>query len=199
MKGEKTMKIDKSDIIVNARDLFYSKGFKDTSVSDITQKSGIAVGSFYKYFKSKEEVFLDVFMTESIQLKKQIMENVDLNRSPVDVVKEIILNLFLGIRSNPVLREWYSRDVYSKLETYLQEDGTKVLEDYYSYDLFLTVIKKWQAEGKFRTDIESEHILAILNTFQYIDLHKEDIGEAYFPQLLEYVIEFVVKGLYTND
>lgn len=190
------MKQSKNDILINARDLFYSKGFKQTSVLDITQKTGIAVGSFYKFYKSKEEVFLDIFMKETLQLKQELMAKVDIDRDPVVVVKELILKLFTGIQENPILREWYNRDVYYKLEKYIQkQDGTNSLEDNYSYNLFIGIINKWQKEGKFRTDIDSDMILNILNIFQYIDMHKKDIGESYFPQLMEYVIEFVVKGL----
>jgi hypothetical protein len=97
------------------------------------------------------------------------------------------------------LREWFSRDAYNKLEKYLQdENGTEEFEEDYSYNLFTGIIKKWQVEGVFRSDIDSGMIMAILNTFQYIDMHKYDIGNQYFPQLLEYVIEFVVKGLCTE-
>lgn len=190
------MKYDKVDIFTNARELFSSKGFKDTSVSDITKKTGIAVGSFYNFYKSKEEVFLDVFIAESEKLKKQVVAEVNLDDDPVVVVKELILKLFDGTRKNPILKEWFSRDVYNKLEKYLQEENRfEGLEDDYSYDLFTGIIRKWQAEGKFRSDIDSGMIFAIFNTFQYIDMHKEDIGNTYFPQILEYVIEFVVKGL----
>jgi AcrR family transcriptional regulator len=190
------MKQTKNDILISARDLFYSKGFKQTSVLDITQKTGIAVGSFYKFYKSKEEVFLDIFMEQAIQLKKQIMADVDIEQDPVVVVKDVLLKLFTSIRENPILREWYNRDVYYKLEKYIQkDDGTNSLEDDYSYNIFMDIINKWQKEGKFRTDIDSDMILNILNIFQYIDMHKKDIGESYFPQLMEYVIEFVVNGL----
>lgn len=190
------MKFDKTDIRSNAKELFYDKGFKNTSVSDITQKTGIAVGSFYNFYSSKEEVFLEVFIAESVQLKKQIVSEIDLDGDPVEVVKELTLNLFDGTRKNPILREWFSRDVYSKLEKYMKTNkGIEGLEDDYSFDLFTGIIKKWQAQGKFRTDIDSGMIFAMMNTFQYIDMHKEDIGNKYFPQLLEHIIEFVVKGL----
>lgn len=190
------MKIDKADIFRNARELFFSKGFKDTSVSDITKKTGIAVGSFYNFYQSKEEVFLDVFMKEGDQLKEQIMAKIDLDGDPVDVIKEITFKLFAGTRENPILREWFRRDVFSKLEKYLSDDGDgENLEDDYSYNLFTRIIRKWQHEGKFRTDINSDMILAIFNTFQYIDMHKEEIGKQYFPEALEYIVEFVVKGL----
>ena len=36
---------------------FGERGFSDASVSGITQRAGVALGTFYVYFESKEEVF----------------------------------------------------------------------------------------------------------------------------------------------
>jgi len=34
----------------------------DTNISEITQKAGMAVGTFDKYYPSKEKLFLDIFL-----------------------------------------------------------------------------------------------------------------------------------------
>lgn len=187
------MKINKENIFINARELFSTKGFKDTSVSDITKKTGIGVGSFYNFYSSKEEVFLEVFLRESEQMKQSIVSSVDLDADPALVIKEIISRLFAGIRENPILREWYSRDVYNKLEKYMTED--EETESDYSYNLFMEIITKWQRSGKIRKDIDSELVLAMFNSLSFIDLHKEEIGSHHFPQLLDYLVEFIVNGL----
>jgi len=51
----------KQRLLVNAAiDLFYEKGFQNTRVSDIVGKAGVAQGTFYLYFKSKDDVFLHI-------------------------------------------------------------------------------------------------------------------------------------------
>lgn len=39
---------------------FGEKGFHDAAISGITQRAGVALGTFYVYFDSKEEVFRDL-------------------------------------------------------------------------------------------------------------------------------------------
>lgn len=39
--------------------LFLEKGYAETSVKDITEAAGYAVGSFYRHWKSKEQAFLE--------------------------------------------------------------------------------------------------------------------------------------------
>jgi AcrR family transcriptional regulator len=48
----------KKEIMDAALELFLTRGYAKTSVSDIVQKVNVAQGLFYYYFKSKEEVFL---------------------------------------------------------------------------------------------------------------------------------------------
>ncbi|WP_368488289.1 TetR/AcrR family transcriptional regulator [Clostridium sp. BJN0013] len=44
---------DKKILIYDcAKKLFNEKGFKDTNVSEITKKAGMAVGTFYNYSES---------------------------------------------------------------------------------------------------------------------------------------------------
>ncbi|NGZ75736.1 TetR/AcrR family transcriptional regulator [Saccharibacillus alkalitolerans] len=44
-------------ILDSAFEIFGKKGFYDTKISDITEHAGIAKGTMYLYFKSKEELF----------------------------------------------------------------------------------------------------------------------------------------------
>lgn len=52
----------KNEILDAAEMLFISKGYTKTTVNDILQAVGIAKGTFYHYFKSKEEVMDAVIM-----------------------------------------------------------------------------------------------------------------------------------------
>jgi AcrR family transcriptional regulator len=184
----------KADILNCGRELFSSKGFKDTNVSDITKMAGIGVGTFYNYYSSKEKLFLEIFLEENVKLKKSIMESVDLNNDPLKVVKELMSLNVSGMNSNPILSEWYNRDVFSKLEQqYREENGNNVVD--FLYDSFAELIKEWQAEEKIRDDIDCELIMAFFISLINIDTHKEEIGIRHFPRVLDYLAEFIMKGL----
>jgi len=46
----------KNEFLDAAQELFYSVGYEQTSVNMILEKVGVAKGTFYHYFKSKEEL-----------------------------------------------------------------------------------------------------------------------------------------------
>lgn len=57
-------KINPSDtkrrLVTAAIDIFYEMGFQKTRVSDIVKAAKVAQGTFYLYFKSKEDVFRQI-------------------------------------------------------------------------------------------------------------------------------------------
>nr|WP_319489241.1 TetR/AcrR family transcriptional regulator [uncultured Caproiciproducens sp.] len=189
------MEDKKADIFICGKEIFSSKGFKDTNVSDITKMVGIGVGTFYNYYSSKEKLFIEIYLKENEGLKRKIMETVDTDDDPAKVLKEVMAINFNGMNSNPILKEWYNRDLFSKLEKeFYEQDGFKSIDEFMNSGT-VELIKKWKAEGRIRNDLDDDMILAIFNSIPYIDIHKSEIGIQYFPQILEYIVEFIMKGL----
>ena len=185
----------KSDIFNAGRELFFSKGFKDTNVSEIAKLAGIGVGTFYNYYSSKEELFLEVFLKENEDLKKRLYESVDLNDDPVTFVTKFLTKNITEMNSNLILKEWYNKEFFSKLEQYFYEqDGLSSIDELMKSGR-LELVRQWKAEGKMRNDIDDEMICAIFDSIPYIDIHKFDIGIQYYPQIMYYITEFIMKGL----
>ncbi|WP_024620596.1 TetR/AcrR family transcriptional regulator [Metaclostridioides mangenotii] len=184
----------KAEIIKYGRELFSSKGFKDTNVAEIARMAGIATGTFYNYYTSKDKLFMEIYLEENVKLKKDIMDSVNLESSPINIMKEIMSLNLKGMTSNPILKEWYNRDVFIRIEqSFCEENGIESVD--FLYDSFIEIVKKWQIEGKVRNDIDAEMIMAIFSTLVNVETHKEEIGLKYFPQVLEYLAEFTMKGL----
>jgi AcrR family transcriptional regulator len=177
-----------------AKELFRTKGFKDTNISEITKKAGMAVGTFYNYYSSKEKLFMDIFLEENTKLKKDCLESLDLTQSPLTVVRQIITMNAAGINDSPILREWYNKSVFEKIErVFREENGVEAV--HFVYDSFLELVTLWQAQGKMRKDIDSKMIMMLFAAIITVDTHKEEIGLDYFPELPELLTELVMKGL----
>jgi AcrR family transcriptional regulator len=185
----------KADIFNSGRELFYSKGFKDTNVSDIAKMAGVGVGTFYNYYSSKEKLFVEIYMKENEDLKKRLFESINLNDDPVTLVTKIVTRNVSEINSNLILKEWYNKDLFSKLEKYFYEQGGFKSIDELKHGGEAELVKMWRAEGKIRDDLDDEMIIAIFNSIPYIDIHKSEIGIEHFPQILLYITEFIMKGL----
>lgn len=176
------MEDKKTEIFNNGKAIFSTKGFKQTNVSDITKAAGIAVGTFYNYFSSKEKLFLEIFLEENVKLKKSIMKSIDLNEEPLPLVKKLITLNIAGMNSNPILKEWFNKDVFVKIEQqYREENGVEQVD--FLYDSFAELFRHWQADGKIRNDLDVELIMAFFTGIIIIDTHKDEIGIQHFRRL----------------
>lgn len=52
----------KNAILTQAQDLFPKLGFSGVSIDEITMRVGIAKGSFYRFFSSKEDLFFSILL-----------------------------------------------------------------------------------------------------------------------------------------
>ncbi len=187
---------EKQQLIFSAgKELFTAKGFKQTNIQDIAKLAGIGVGTFYNFFESKEQLFFEVFLNENRKLKEAVVNSVDFDGEPITVAKAIVHKLFAGMEENPILREWFNSDVYSKLSTRLAKDETGTAYNDFSYTLFIRLISRWQERRQIRSDLDPDLVLALFNSLSFIDLHKEDIGIQYFPQLIDTLVESIVRQL----
>jgi len=186
----------KQDIFNSAREMFYYKGFKETNVADIAKHAGIAVGTFYNYYDSKEQIFFEVLMKENEKQKKSMLESIELNSDdPAALVNELVSQNLRAMNENPILREWNNEELVNKLERLFYEyKGIESIGKFYE-SMAIKQIRKWKNEGKLREDMDDEFILALLNSVHYVDIHKADLGVQHFPQLIQYLIEFIMKGL----
>lgn len=184
----------KEDILNCGKELFRAQGFKDTNVAEIAKMAGVATGTFYNYYPSKDQLFMDIYREENAKLKKSIMESINLDADPLHVMTEMMSLNLKGMTSNPILKEWYNRDVFNKIEqSFREENGLEQVD--FLYDRFIEIVKKWQIEGIMRNDIDAEMIMAIFSALIHFETHKEEVGLKYFPQIMNYLAEFIMKGL----
>jgi AcrR family transcriptional regulator len=72
----------RSELIACAQKLFYSKGYESTSVRDIVDEAGVAKGTFYYYFDSKQSILeatVDELIAYSVDLMRTIIDDQTLN------------------------------------------------------------------------------------------------------------------------
>lgn len=177
-----------------AKQLFVEKGFKATNISEIAKQLDIAVGTFYLYYPSKELLFMEIFLEENTKLKRRILSEIDETQEPMAAIGHMLAMNSAAFQTNPILAQWYNKKVFTKIERiYREQHGLDAVD--FLYDFFLELIGKWQAQGKMRNDIEPKMIMAIFTAIINVDVHKDEIGIEYFPQILTIMTELIMGGL----
>lgn len=100
-------------ILDAARTVFSRQGYAGASVEDVAEQAGIAKGTLYLYFKSKEELYLAALARDMETLSRQARDEMD----RVPTLREKMLAL-LRVRLE------YSRANEDFLRIYLAEYGS---------------------------------------------------------------------------
>lgn len=88
-----------TEILDTAEPLFYAKGYHETAISDIAQKMGVAQGTIYYYFASKDQLLEALISRQLSAIISQIKIRVhSQNTSPSDKFQTVIQSLLQSLR-----------------------------------------------------------------------------------------------------
>jgi len=71
-------------------DLFYKKGYPNTTIRDIGEKAHISTSVIYHYFKDKEEVLFEIIQIAGDDLFKLLHDIIEAEKDPVKCLEKMI-------------------------------------------------------------------------------------------------------------
>ena len=143
---------DKRHLISEAAiHVFASKGFHQARVSDIAKRAGVADGTIYLYFKSKEELLVSIFEEKMQILLDGLAAAVEGLEDPLEHLRAFARHHFRQVHEN--------RAVAEVLQVELRLSN-KFMKDYrpeklWEYLGFIgKAVRKGQAQGLIRQDLD---------------------------------------------
>ena len=126
---EERIKI-KEEIIKAALELFHDKGSRSLSIAKLTKRVGIAQGSFYNFWKDKEELIIDLMAYRSMQKLNNIENKLSNSLTdPTGFLSDIIYKYSLDMLQKIKTRNIY-KDAF-KIFTAQDKDKAKKIEKLY--------------------------------------------------------------------
>lgn len=190
--------IKKEKLLRSAYNLFTNKGLERTSIQDIASNAGVAKGTFYLYFKDKEDIRNQLILTEVQRIINEgytsLMMNPDLTFEEEIIY---IINYLIDIlKDNPELINLIDRDL--SLGFY-SEELNKILENEFELHKHFTEGLRTLDPDREDTDILFFMIVEFVSTTCYrcIISHKPCDIDTYKPYLfaeIRHIIHLNVKG-----
>ena len=175
-------------LLQKGREYFIRYGIKKTSVEELTRAAGIAKGSFYKFFDSKEALFMAVHEESEAKLQQDMFRKLEGIRDPAERIRAFLKNSFLLLEEDPLLRMVFGTDDLASLAGFM---STEQFGEHYRRDLsFLgEMLAGWQAEGTVRKDLDIDVAANMLASIYYIVLRKESIGRDMYDKVTDMIID----------
>lgn len=188
----------RNSLIEKGKFLFSKYGFQKTSIREITKDVGIAQGTFYNFFKSKEELYFVILESEEKGIREQLF-NVEKfkEQQPKKVIKDMLHQMIYIIETNPLIRQLF---LGTNMEDMVRKLSPDFLEKHFRNDSasLRTIIETWRSEGViFKED--PEVIAGVLRSLFVLTLHQHEIGEAVYRETIEVLINLIVDGLFKKE
>jgi AcrR family transcriptional regulator len=148
--------VRKQELLDAALELFYQKGYAETTIKEIHDKVCVTKGAFYYYFTSKEDVLdaITIQLAEkTVRITEEIADNPDLNA--LDKINTIVSRVYEHRIKNI--------QAYSKLFHIVESDSNilfrqrllkKILK--MVQEPYTKIVRQGIAEGLFHTDFEED-------------------------------------------
>ncbi len=150
-KGEKRQQILDSAVAV-----FAEKGFYNAKVTDIAHKAGVAHGTVYLYFQTKEDILIQIFE----ELVNYIFTEVGTEHNAVAKLRRLISIQMQMVETNPELTELMLLEARQSSKFILSSAISKI-GDY--CDKIEGILKEGIEEGLVRPDLD----LTVASTMLY--------------------------------
>jgi len=189
--------MDKKKILKEAAyEVFSKKGYKATSISEITKHAKMAVGSFYNFYDSKETIFLDTYIEENNRIRQLMINNIDWEGDVVKLTEQLFGQSRSLISTNKILSEWYNPAISSELHNYYSSEKGKASNQFYKF-LVENFTNRLQTEGYSQEKIQE--ILKIYTLFNYIDMNVTEKDIPNVSETTERLAIYFVKGLFNGE
>lgn len=153
---------EKRDRILNvAIEEFANNGFENTSIQQIAKKSGISVGSVYKYFDNKETLFSMVVQEGLSSIENLLMGLADSSEDILVKAEKIIRSLLEYSRQKPELIKLYCQLTTSDNSEFLNTLSQRI--EAVSASVYTVTISKAQETGDVRNDINPAFFAFLLD------------------------------------
>ena len=188
-KGEKR----KQELLDIAYMMFLQKGYENTSVDEIIEKAQIAKGTFYYYFKTKEQMLEEVIDRMVEEETKQAESYLQLTCSLPEKVLAVLSSFRPQMEENTIVTALNQPEnllLHDKVQRKINERAIPILSQ---------IVEEGVNEGVFECDNIPSRVKMILilsnHLFDDSNSQMDDAGTSQIMQDLEVFIDLTEKIL----
>ena len=140
----------KRQILDAAVESFAERGFYRTRVSDIARRAGVADGTIYLYFRSKDDILFEVFEVRMEEILSELSAAVATRAGPVEKLR-VFAELYVSlVERDEALAEVLTIELRQS-EKFIREYDNRGFQ--MLLDLLASIVREGQKAGEIRDGI----------------------------------------------
>ena len=181
-------------LLAAGRELFARYGLRKTTVEELARAAGIAKGTFYLFFPSKEALYAEVLLSVIPDMVKSLLER---SFGVTDDVREALFlyqkELVRLIEGDELVRAITTDR--SSWENLLSVDWSEFRRrGFESLKPLVETIREAQARGEM-VEGDPWELVQLLGVIKILPLYKDQVPPEQYPQLVERLAQVIADGL----
>jgi len=180
-------------LLETGRRLFTTQGLRKTSLEELTRPAGIHKTSFYAFFGSKEELYLDLLRLEAPGVAARVTGALTATDTPREALRRFLRAAVDELDANPLVK----RLVTHPEELAMAAARVRPADREAKAEALLPIrafVERGQREGWIVAG-HPDAVVGVLRAVTMLTLHKREIGEEHYPEVLDLMIASVADGL----
>ncbi len=178
-------------IMDGAKRAFTASGFRGTSVPEIAAEAGVSVGLIYRYFPSKEELFLSVCQASTEAQLNELASGLALIEDPRERLRSVV-SLFVSSLTD---EDWGAIVIHALAEADRNPRLRDMLQRLFDQQrgFAATFIREAIARGEAPTDLDVNALsLGAAMLLHGAIIHHAERASAFEPELVERAITMLL-------
>lgn len=178
---------------------FAQFGLERTRIKDVTDEVDIGTSTFYQFFDSKEELYVEVLLREHKAFHAAAEEAVEGVDEPREQARAVLQTMFEEVESNPLIYRLIVEGELRSLQSRLSEaERQEILDSIRGRRL--STLEEWFDDPTFRID-DQEMVDALLRKLVFVsrskDLPMAATEGPEYEETRDVLIDVVVDGLFS--
>jgi TetR/AcrR family transcriptional regulator, cholesterol catabolism regulator len=165
---EEKKQVQRQAIMEVAREHFARFGYKRAVIDDIVREVGIAKGTFYLYFKSKEQLFFELIHQLHHELLAKFAEIYVQEASVEERLRVLIEGSFQAFEDYPLLARIIADDPEFRIVTKLMGQPSVQQEMQEAIKDMQSLLKVGIGNGELREDLDLEIVPLVIGMLKFL-------------------------------
>ena len=155
--------ITRHTILHRASRLFNTKGYKATSISDVTDATQLTKGAIYRHFQNKEELEIESFDYMLNEIKGLLRAKVKKENNAIDKLKAVLSFFQDYIKCPPIEGGCPLLNASTEVDDSSSPLKSKAIEMYTTLkDTLIHIIDKGKINDQIKSEINSEAYASVI-------------------------------------
>lgn len=170
-------------------------GPERTRVIDITEPVGIAKPTFYRFFDSKEELYLEIYRGEFVRFSEHLraeLDDIDDPRRELERFFRLFVEFF---EENPYMQQAFAQELHrDSIQGVSAEHLEEVEQELLDEQLPLIESIKARSDGPL-SEMNSLTVFGLLKPMVLMVSEQQKSAMEYYDEVMDTLISMVVRGL----